>query len=139
MAKHINEQNGEIKEMFTAYSLFLTINEHSMEVNRATDECRREYEILVDAVVNSQKSVIKPQLITPALILERVKLAKPICQVIFLYLSPQVPLVGIGKNVVFRIISIDVFFKGSLPCISNSPTPNKQRVLQFVSCFTPSN
>jgi hypothetical protein len=55
MAKHINEQDGEIKEMFTAYSLLLTNNKHSMQLNRAIDECRREYEILIDAVVNSHK------------------------------------------------------------------------------------
>ena len=30
MAKHVNEQDGEIKEMFTAYTLLLTINEHAM-------------------------------------------------------------------------------------------------------------
>ena len=42
MAKHVNAQDGEIKEMFTAYSLLLTINEHVMQLNRATQECRRE-------------------------------------------------------------------------------------------------
>ena len=49
MVKHVNEQDGEIKEMFTAYSL-LTINEHAMQLNTAIDECRREYEILIDAM-----------------------------------------------------------------------------------------
>jgi hypothetical protein len=67
MTKHISEQDGEIKEMFTAYSL--TINEHSIQLNRAIDECQREYEILINEVVNSQKGVIQPQLITPAQIL----------------------------------------------------------------------
>jgi len=66
MANHINEQNGEIKEMFSPYSLVLTINEHSMQLYRAIHECRREYEILIDAVVNSHKGIIQPQLITPA-------------------------------------------------------------------------
>jgi hypothetical protein len=73
MAKHINEQDGEIKEMFTVYSLLLTINEHSLQLNRAIDECRKEYEVLIDAVVNSHKGVIQPQLITPAQILEQMK------------------------------------------------------------------
>ena len=73
IAKHVNEQDGEIKEMFTAYSLLLIINEHAMQLNRAIDECRREYEILIDAVIDSQKGVIQLQLITPALILEQVK------------------------------------------------------------------
>jgi hypothetical protein len=60
MAKHVNEQDGEIWEMFTAYSLLLTINEHCIQLNRAIDECRREYEILIDVVVNSQRGIIQP-------------------------------------------------------------------------------
>jgi hypothetical protein len=56
----------KIKEMFGSYSIVLTINEHSIQLSRAIDECRREYEILTDAVVNSHKGVIQPQLITPA-------------------------------------------------------------------------
>jgi len=73
IAKHGNAQDAEIKEMFTAYSLLLTINEHAMQLNRAIDECRRVYEILIDAVIDSQKGVIQPQLITHAQILEQVK------------------------------------------------------------------
>jgi hypothetical protein len=77
IAKHVNEQDGKTKEMFTAYSLLLTITEHAMQLNRATDECRREYEILIDAVVNSQKGVIEPQFVTPAQIVEQVKINQP--------------------------------------------------------------
>jgi len=54
MAKHINEQDGEKKEMFTAYSLLLTINECTVQLNRQIHECQTEYGILIDAVVNSQ-------------------------------------------------------------------------------------
>jgi hypothetical protein len=66
MANHINAQNEEIKEMFGSYSLVLTINEHSMQLSSAIDECQREYEILIDAVVNSHKGVIQPQILTQA-------------------------------------------------------------------------
>jgi hypothetical protein len=41
--------------MFTASSMMLTVNEHSVQLNRAIDECRREFEILIDAVMNYQK------------------------------------------------------------------------------------
>ena len=41
-----------------------------MQLYKAIDECRREYEILIDAVIDSQRGVIQPQLITPAQILE---------------------------------------------------------------------
>jgi len=43
MAKHINKQDGEVKRMFTASSMMLTVNEHLMQLYRAIDECRREY------------------------------------------------------------------------------------------------
>jgi ribosomal protein L10 len=59
--------------MFTAYSLLLTINEHSIQLSRAIEDCRREYEILIDAVLNSRKVINQPQLITRAHILEQLK------------------------------------------------------------------
>jgi hypothetical protein len=52
MAKHINKQDIEVKRMFTALSRMFTVNEHSMQLNRAIGECRREYEILIDAILN---------------------------------------------------------------------------------------
>ena len=76
IAKHVNSQDGTIKDMFTAYSLLLTIDEYIIQLNRAIDECRREYEILIDAVIDSQRGFIQPQLITPAQILEQVKLSQ---------------------------------------------------------------
>ena len=54
MAKHIITQDGEVKRMFTSTSMMLIVNEHSMQLNRAIGECRREYEILIDAIMNSQ-------------------------------------------------------------------------------------
>jgi len=71
MAKLINEQDGEVKRMFTASSIMLTVNEHSMQLNRAIDERRREYEILIDAIMNTQKGVLKLKLNSVALVRER--------------------------------------------------------------------
>ena len=51
IAKHINEQDGEIKKTFTASSKLRAINEHSMQLNKAAIyECQTEYEIFIDAV-----------------------------------------------------------------------------------------
>jgi hypothetical protein len=50
MAKHINKQDGEVKRMFTSTSMMLIVNKHSMQLTRAITECRREYEILIDAI-----------------------------------------------------------------------------------------
>ena len=58
MAKHINELDGEIREMFTGASMLLTVNEHNMQLERALDECRRKYNVLIDAIMNSQKRIL---------------------------------------------------------------------------------
>jgi hypothetical protein len=73
MAKHINECDGEIKEMFTGASMLLTVSKHSIHLERALGECRREYSILIDAILNSLKSILQPHIITPAQILEQLK------------------------------------------------------------------
>jgi len=110
MAKHVNEQDGEIKEMFTAYLLLLTINEYAMQLNRAIDECRKEYEILIYAVVNSQKGAIQPQLVTPAQILEQVKINQAD---ISSDLSLPIPTSATYQYLLLRIVSFDVFLRGN--------------------------
>jgi len=109
MTKHVNEQDREIKELFTAYSLLLTINEHAAQLNTAIDECHREYEILIDAVVNSQKGVIHPQLITSAQILEQVKISQADMPS---DLSLHIPTSATYQHLLLRIVSIDVFLTG---------------------------
>jgi hypothetical protein len=109
MAKHINKQDGEDKRMFTASSMMLTVNEHSMQLNRAIDECRREYEILIDAIINSQKVVHQPQVITPAQIMKHMKASQA-------DMSPELslPLPRSAANQLdLRIIDFDVFLKGN--------------------------
>jgi hypothetical protein len=73
MAEHVNERDGEIKEMFTAASMLLTINENTMQLESAINKCRREYNILIDAIMNSQKGVLQPHIITPAQIIKQMK------------------------------------------------------------------
>ena len=102
MAKHVNAQDGEM-EMFTAYSLLLTINEHAMQLD--IEECIREYEILIDAVIESQ-SVIQLQLITPAQILEQVKHSQADMPS---DLSLPIPTSAAYQNVLLRIVNFEVF------------------------------
>jgi len=108
--------------MFTAYSLLLTINEHAMQLNRAIDECRREYEILIYAVIDSQRGVIQPQLITPAQILEQVKHSQADVPS---DLSLPIP-TSAAYQYLLLIVNFDVFLKGKflvyvirLPLTSN--------------------
>jgi len=108
MAKHINKQDGEVKRMFTASSIMLTVNEHSMQLNRAIDECRREYEILIDAIMNSQKGVLQPQIIAPAQIMKLMKASQADMPPEF---SLPLPLSAAYHHLVLRIIDLDVYLK----------------------------
>jgi vacuolar-type H+-ATPase subunit I/STV1 len=65
MAKHISERDSEIKKTFSGTSMILTVNEHNMQLERAMDECRREYDILIDAILNSQKGILQPHITRP--------------------------------------------------------------------------
>jgi prophage DNA circulation protein len=109
MMNHVNEQDGEIKEMFTILSLMLTINEHAVHLNRAIEECRREYQILIDPVIDAQRGVFEPQLITPAQILEQIKNSQPDMPN---DMSLPFPRSATYLSVLLRIVNIDVFFKG---------------------------
>lgn len=71
MAKHINECDSEIKEMFTATSMLLTVNKRTVQLERAVNECRREYNMLTDAIMNSQKGILQPHIITPSQIVNK--------------------------------------------------------------------
>jgi uncharacterized membrane protein len=41
MAKHINEQDSEIKEMFSVTSMLLAVSEQNMQLERALGKCRK--------------------------------------------------------------------------------------------------
>ena len=76
MAKHVNDGDGEIKEMFTGTSMLLTVNEHNMQLERALSECRREYNKLIEAIANSQKGILQLHILTPAQIMKQLKISQ---------------------------------------------------------------
>ena len=88
----------------------LTVNEHSMQLNGALDECRREYEILIDAIMNSQNGVLQPQIITPAQIMKHMKASQADMPP---ELSLPLTLRAAYHHLVLRIIDLDVFLKGN--------------------------
>ena len=106
MAKHINKQDGEVKRMFTASSIMFTVNEHSMQLNRYIDECRREHEILIYAIMNSQKGVLQPQINAPARIMKLMKASQADMPP---ELSLPLPLSTAYHHLVLRIIDLVVY------------------------------
>jgi hypothetical protein len=135
MAKHIYEQDGEVKIMFTASSMMLTVNEHSVQLNKTIDEYRSEYEILNDVIMNLQKGVLQPQIITPAQIMKHMAASHA-------DMPPELPLPlplsAAYHHLVLRIIDFDVFLKGNLLVyIIRLPLTNS--MLQFIPCVATAN
>ena len=110
MAKHISEHDSEIKEMFSGTSMLLTVNEHNMQLERALDECRREYNILIDAILNSQKGILKPHIITPAQIEKQLRASQADIPG---ELTLPIPLSATHQNLIVNIVDLDVFIKDS--------------------------
>jgi len=76
MAKHISAHDSGTEEMFTETSMLRAVNEHNMQLERALGECTREYNILMDAILNSQKLILQPHVITPSQIVKQMKLSQ---------------------------------------------------------------
>jgi hypothetical protein len=108
MAKHISGHDNEIKEMFSGTSMLLAVNEHNMQLERALNECRREYTILIDAILNSQKGIFQPHIITPAQIVKDMKLSHTD---IPSELSLPIPLSATYQNLIVNIVDLDVFIR----------------------------
>jgi hypothetical protein len=84
------------------------INEHTMQMERAINECRREYNILIDAIMDSQKGILQPHIITPAQIVKQMKASQAD---IPSELSLPIPLSATYQNLIVNIIDFDVFIK----------------------------
>ena len=104
----INECDGEIKDIFTGTSMLLTVNEHTMQLERAISECRREYNILIDAIINSQKRILQPHIITPAQIVKQMKASQTD---IPSDLSVPIPFSATYQNLIVNIIDFDVLLR----------------------------
>jgi hypothetical protein len=90
--------------------MLLAVNEHNMQLERALSECRREYDILIDAILNSQKGILQPHIITPAQIVKRMKASQA---EIPDELTFPIPLSAAHQNLIVNIIDLDVFIRGN--------------------------
>jgi hypothetical protein len=79
-----------------------------MQLDRALDECRREYDILIDAILNSQKGILQPHIITPAQIVKQLRANQADIPG---ELTLPIPLSAIHQNLIVNIVDLDVFIK----------------------------
>jgi Protein of unknown function (DUF3609). len=108
MAKQINERDGEIKELFAATSMLLAVKEHTIQIERVINECRNEYNILIDAIMNWQKGTLQPRIVIPAQIIKQMKASQAD---IPSELPLPVLLSATYRNLVLNIIDFDIFIR----------------------------
>jgi hypothetical protein len=108
LVKHMNEQDAEIRKVLNDYSITVFVNERAAQLTRVLGECRRYYEILIEAILNAQKGILQPQVIAPNQILNELKASQAD---IPRDLSYPLPLSATYHHYVIRIIDISVFFK----------------------------
>ena len=79
-----------------------------MQLERAINECRREYNILIVAIMNSQKGILQPHIITPAQIVKQMKASQAD---IPSELSLPILLSATYQNLIVNVIDFDVFIR----------------------------
>jgi len=79
-----------------------------MQLERAINECRRDYNILIDAIINSQKVILQPQIITPAQIVKQIKASQA-----DIPSEPSLPITlsATYQTLIVNILYFDVFIK----------------------------
>jgi len=97
----------KLRKYFQELQFFL-VNEHNMQLERALDECRREYDIFIDALLNSQKGILQPHIITPAQIVKQLKASQADIPGDLTFL---IPLSATDQNLIVIVVELDVFIK----------------------------
>jgi hypothetical protein len=129
LAKHVNGQFDEVRILFTAAFMMTAINEHATQLARALGECRRHYEILIEAILNAQKGILQPHVISPMQIINRlIQIQTDIPSDLML----PFPLSATYHHYVNRLVDIDVFLKDKfLVYIVHVPLTNHIRYEMF--------
>lgn len=111
MSKHVNEQTGKIKEMFSVASLAIEMNKHSILLNSLIKDTKQDYEMILSAVMNAQKGILQPHIISPAKI---IKLVKDGIANIPSDLSLPFPLSVTYSSVLLKLMEYDVFLHNNV-------------------------
>jgi len=90
--------------------MLLAVSEQNMQLETALSECWREYNILIDAILNSQKGIQQPHIITPAQIVKQMKASQAD---IPSELTLPIPLSATYQNLNAYIFDLDVLIRNN--------------------------
>ncbi|PNF34241.1 hypothetical protein B7P43_G17488 [Cryptotermes secundus] len=71
--KFINEENGELKEKYTYTSMLVTLNDHAIQIQRALEEVKNEYDVILQSCLNARSGIIQPQVLSPGYLIQILK------------------------------------------------------------------
>jgi hypothetical protein len=138
----------ETNEKVNIISMKIKVEEHILRVNNAINALQRNVDRLIDSVMNAQKGVIQPQIVSPTTLME--VLIKSV------YAFPKdttlpSPLSKNSVHFIFRVCELQVYIKNGilgyvvlLPLVSRGnfniyrliPIPVPLGRSKFLYCFT---
>jgi hypothetical protein len=102
----VNEENGEIKRKYKYTLTLVTLNDHAIQLQRALEEVKDEYDIIINSCVNAKSGIIKPQVLSPSHMIEILKSS----QESFPHdLQVPVPLSEAYAYLLINILSVDAY------------------------------
>lgn len=107
----IDEETGKLIDKTQYIELSIKGHEYVSELSRAIDEIYRKTETLITAVINSQKDILQPQIISPEEIIDLFKSGKI---TVPHDLSLPFPLSVDYSNVLLKLITFDVFLHNKI-------------------------
>jgi hypothetical protein len=69
----INHENGEIKEKYTYTAMLVALNDQTIQIQRALEEVKDEYDILIQSSLYARQGILQPQVLSPSHLLNILK------------------------------------------------------------------
>lgn len=86
LAREIWKRENKEKRAYLDLCLKVTLNEHIQRIDRYLRDLRQQYDIVLEAILNAQKGVLEPHIITPYEIFSILDQVQAICMPIYLCL-----------------------------------------------------
>jgi ATP-dependent 26S proteasome regulatory subunit len=74
--KFVNKENREIKEKYTYTAMLVALNDHAIQIQRALEEVKDEYNILIQSCMNAKQGIMQPQVLSPRHLIEVLKTSR---------------------------------------------------------------
>lgn len=109
----MNNNSKQVSRTFSYFNIMFKLNQYSITINKVLSDIQFECELVLQAIVNAQKGILQPHIITPNKIFKIIKsdkIDKP------KDLSLPFPLSLSYGNLLLKIIDFDVYLNNDILC-----------------------